>query len=256
LLHRTILVDVYVNVNLRTVQVSRGWLKIARNGEAAMIKAITFVKCKPGMSVEDFQAYWREKHPLAVERLPGLRRYVQSHALLSGYRKGELPWDGIAEVWMDDVEAFRRLPGTREYAAVLEDEKAFIGRSAMLLVDDVVVKDGPVRPDGVKSIEFVNRPQDMDVERFHAYWRDVHGPIAARIPVLRRYVQSHARMGAYKGGREPVYDGCAITWFDSTADMRLSATTPEYAATRADEANFLPPGHLPIVIAREHVIVA
>jgi uncharacterized protein (TIGR02118 family) len=220
-----------------------------------MIKAITFVKRRPGMSVEDFQAYWREKHPLVVERLPGLRRYVQSHALLSGYRKGELLWDGIAEVWMDDVEAFRRLPGTREYDAVLADEKAFIGRSAMLLVDDVVVKDGPVRADGVKNIEFVNRPKGMDVERFHAYWRDVHGPIAARIPVLRRYVQSHARMGAYKGGREPIYDGCAITWFDSTADMRLSATTPEYAATRADEANFLPPGHLPIIIAKEHVVV-
>lgn len=221
-----------------------------------MIKAITFVKRKPDMSVEDFQAYWRNKHPEVVVRLPGLRRYVQSHALLSGYRKGDLPWDGIAEVWMDDTESFRRLAGTSEYEAVQADEKEFIGRSAVLLVDDVLVKDGPVAKDGVKNIEFVNRPKGMDVEKFHAYWRDVHGPIAAKIPVLRRYVQSHARMGAYRDGREPIYDGCAITWFDSTADMRLSATTPEYAATRADEPNFLPEGHLPIVIAKEHVIVA
>jgi uncharacterized protein (TIGR02118 family) len=181
---------------------------------------------------------------------------VQSHALLAGYRKGELPWDGVAEVWMDDADGFRRLPGTKEYEAVLADEKQFIGRSAVLLVDDVVIKDGPVAADGVKNIEFVNRPKGMDVEKFHAYWRDVHGPIAAKIPVLRRYVQSHARMGAYRGGREPIYDGCAITWFDSTADMRISATTPEYAATRADEPNFLPEGHLPIIIAKEHVIVA
>jgi uncharacterized protein (TIGR02118 family) len=220
-----------------------------------MIKAITFVKRRPGMSVEDFQAYWRTRHPEVVVRLPGLRRYVQSHALLAGYRKGELPWDGIAEVWMDDADSFRRLPGTPEYDAVLADETRFIGRSSVLLVDDVVVKDGPVREDGVKNIEFINRPKSMDVRQFHAYWRDVHGPIAARIPVLRRYVQSHARMGAYRDGREPIYDGCAITWFDSTADMRLSATTPEYAETRADEPNFLPGGDLPIVIAREHVIV-
>lgn len=189
-------------------------------------------------------------------RLPGLRRYVQSHALLAGYRKGELPWDGIAEVWMDDADAFRRLPGTKEYDAVQADETQFIGRSAVLLVEDAVIKDGPAPEDGVKNIEFVNRPKGMDVEKFHAYWRDVHGPIAARIPVLRRYVQSHARMGAYRDGREPIYDGCAITWFDSTADMRLSATTPEYAETRADEPNFLPPGELPIIIAKEHVIVA
>src|SRR5690606_35309855 len=163
---------------------------------------------------------------------PGLRRYVQSHALLSGYRKGELLWDGIAEVWMDDVERFRRLPGTKEYDAVQADEKAFIGKSATLLVDDVVIKDGPAPADGVKNIEFVSRPKGVDPAKFHAYWRDVHGPIAAKIPVLRRYVQSHARMGAYRDGREPIYDGCAITWFDSTADMRLSASTPEYAATR------------------------
>jgi uncharacterized protein (TIGR02118 family) len=221
-----------------------------------MIKAITFVKRKPGMSVEDFQAYWRAKHPEVVVRLPGLRRYVQSHALLAGYRKGELPWDGIAEVWMDDMESFRRLPGAKEYEAVQADEKRFIGRSAVLLVDDVVVKGGPVAKDGVKNIELVSRPKDMDVEKFHAYWRDVHGPLAAKIPAIRRYVQSHARMGAYRDGREPIYDGCAITWFDSTADMRASAATPEYAATRADEPNFLPPGRLPIIIAKEHVIVA
>lgn len=220
-----------------------------------MIKAITFVKRRPGISVEDFQAYWREKHPPFVLALPGVRRYVQSHALLSGYRKGELPWDGIAEVWMDDVDGFRRLVGTKAYEAVQADEQQFIGTSAMLLVDDVVIKDGPVATDGVKSIELVSRPKGMDPERFHAYWRDVHGPIAAKIPVLRRYVQSHARMGAYRDGREPIYDGCAITWFDSTADMRLSATTPEYAATRADEPNFLPPGHLPVLITKEHVIL-
>jgi hypothetical protein len=37
--------------------------------------------------------------------------------------------------------------------------------------------------------------------------------------------------------------------------MRSGAATVEYAATRADEANFLPGGHLPIIITREHVVV-
>ncbi len=221
-----------------------------------MVKAITFVKRKPGMSVEVFQSYWRERHPATVVKLPGLRRYVQSHALPSGYRKGELLWDGIAEVWMDDVDVFRRLPGTKEYDAVQADERNFIGRSAMLLVEDVVIKDGPVTKDSVKSIELVTRRPGMDIAKFHAYWIDVHGPIAAKIATLRRYVQSHARMGAYKGGREPAYDGCAITWFDSTADMRASASSPEYAVTRADEPNFLPDGHLSVILAKEHIIVS
>ena len=31
-----------------------------------MIKAITCIKRKPGMSVEDFQAYWRGEHAEVV----------------------------------------------------------------------------------------------------------------------------------------------------------------------------------------------
>jgi hypothetical protein len=47
----------------------------------------------------------------------------------------------------------------------------------------------------------------------------------------------------------------AVTWFASTAEMRSGAATAEYAATRADEAHFLPEGHLPIIITREHVVL-
>jgi hypothetical protein len=37
--------------------------------------------------------------------------------------------------------------------------------------------------------------------------------------------------------------------------MKRGTTTPEYASTRADERNFLPDGHLPIIIAREHRVI-
>ena len=54
-----------------------------------MVKTITFIKRKPGMSVEDFGQYWRTKHAPIVTKLPGLRRYVQCHTIPSGYRNGE-----------------------------------------------------------------------------------------------------------------------------------------------------------------------
>jgi uncharacterized protein (TIGR02118 family) len=73
--------------------------------------------------------------------------------------------------------------------------------------------------------------------------------------VLRRYEQNHLKASAYAADPNPSYDGLAITWFDSTADMRRGTATPEYASTRADEPNFLA-GHLPIIITREHVIVS
>lgn len=37
--------------------------------------------------------------------------------------------------------------------------------------------------------------------------------------------------------------------------MKEGATTPIYAQTRADEANFLPDGHLPFIVTRRREIL-
>ena len=222
-----------------------------------MVKAVSFFKRQSGMSVEAFQTYWRTVHPGVVVKLPGIRRYVQSHTLLAGYRKGEPIYDGIAEIWFDDTAAMRALAATPQYAAVQADEAKFIERSSMglIITDEHVIKDGPVPGHGVKNVEFVTHRPGMPIDLFQRYWREVHGPLAALIPVIRRYVQSHTRRAAYESGRAPRYDGVALTWFDDTAAMRASATTAEYARVRADEANFITPDP-PFIITREHVIVA
>ena len=221
-----------------------------------MVKAVSFFKRKPGISVDEFQSYWRTRHPDAVTQLPGLRRYVQSHTVVSGYRKGEPIYDGIAEVWFDDTNAMRALRGTPAYERVETDEAKFIDRSTMRLIvtEEHVIKDGMPPENAVKNVEFVTHTPGMTIEAFQRYWRDIHGPLAATIPVIRRYVQSHTRRSAYGSGRPPVYDGVAITWFDDTQAMRASAATPEYARVRADEANFIMPDP-PFIITREHVIL-
>ena len=48
--------------------------------------------------------------------------------------------------------------------------------------------------------------------------------------------------------------GLPMTWFESIEQVRANATSPELAATRADEANFLNPD-LPFVLVREHHII-
>ena len=219
-----------------------------------MVKAVSFFKRKPGMPVEEFQAYWRQRHPAAVVRLPGVRRYVQSHTRLAGYGKGEPVYDGIAELWFEDTKAMAALRGTKEIEAVEADEAVFIDRSTMrlILTDEHVIKDGP--GGGAKNVEFVTRKPGMAVDEFQRYWRDVHGPLAASIPMIRRYVQSHTRPSAYERGRTPAYDGVAITWFEDTQAMRAAAATAQYARVRADEPNFIA-GDLPIIITTEHVIV-
>ena len=223
-----------------------------------MVKVITFLKRKPGMPVEEFQRYWLTRHPEVVVRLPGVRRYVQSHVLPSAYRKGEPIYDGIAEVWADSTDALRAMTRSPENASVQADEARFIDRATMgvIVTEEHVIADGAVAPEAVKAVELLSRRPGTPVDEFQRHWRDAHGPLVARIPGLRRGVLSATRRSAYEAGHAPAYDGAALMWFDSPEALRAAAASPEYAAAVADRARFLAPGEPPFLLTREHVIVA
>ena len=76
-----------------------------------------------------------------------------------------------------------------------------------------------------------------------------------KVPELRAYVQCHTLLSAYRAGRQPLYDGVAEVWADSTDALRESEKTPEYAAVRADEPKFLDPGKLAFIITREYTVL-
>jgi uncharacterized protein (TIGR02118 family) len=222
-----------------------------------MVKAVSFFKRRAGMGVEEFQTYWRERHPDVVTKLAGVRRYVQSHTRLAAYRTGEPAYDGIAELWFEDTAGIRALRDTTEMAAVQADEARFIDRSTMglIITDEVVIKDAVALPGMAKGVGFVRRKPGMPVEAFQRHWRDVHGPLGDAIPGMRRYVQSHTRLAAYGRGREPAWDGIAIIWFDDPAALRVATATPEWGCAKADDANFIAPGPVSFIITAEHVIV-
>ena len=144
-----------------------------------MVKMVAFFKRKPGMSIEDFQSYWRTTHADIVVKLPGIRRYVQSHTILSGYRKGEPIYDGMAELWFDNTDAMRAQAGTPEFAAVRADEPNFmdVASQGSIITEEHVIKDGPIPVDGVKNVEFVSHKPGMPIEDFQKHWREVHGPL-------------------------------------------------------------------------------
>lgn len=221
-----------------------------------MIKVVEVIKRRPDLDIEAFQDHWLTTHGPIVARLPGLRRYVQSHTRLGGYRRGDPAYDGIAELSFDDKKALGAIASTTEFAAAKQDEPNFLdpARLIELVVDEYVIKDGSIPDDGIKNIEFIHLSQAIEHPGAHRYWREVHGPIAARIPTMSRYVQSHTRMGAYDRPDPPIFDGVAITWWDDVDAMRASAASDEYVATRDDEPNFL--GAEPdVILTTEHVIV-
>jgi uncharacterized protein (TIGR02118 family) len=220
-----------------------------------MIKAIFFIKRKPGMELEALHSYWMGRHAELVSKVPGLRSYVQCHTLASAYRKSEPIWDGIAELGYDDFDAMRRSAKLPESQAATEDSANFADttRGAALLTVEVVQKDGPSDPSMVKMAGFATRKAGMQPEAFQQYWREIHGSLASKLPQLRRYVQCHPLLSAYRAGVKPAYDGVALAWFDNTAAMREKP--PEYRAIRRDEPNFLELHPENFIITREHVII-
>ena len=121
-----------------------------------MVKLTFCLHRLPTLSFEEFSHYWGAVHaPLVAARAPllGIRRYVQVrtvdapalHAALQRRNGGAPePFDGIAELWFDDVESFTaaRDPDSQRAAReLLEDECRFIdlARSPMWLGDERVI---------------------------------------------------------------------------------------------------------------------
>lgn len=222
-----------------------------RGGE---VKAICFAKRRPNVPVEGFREMFLTAELDAVHALDGVRRYVQNHTLLRSYRKGEPAYDVVVEV-VSSPEAVTTPSLLRRAVAVSPQVRDVLdrGRSFSVIVDDLVVKDGDVSDDALKCIALVHRPPGLARPAFFRHWAGAHGPLAARIPVLLRYVQHHARAPVTSpDGR--LLEGCATTWFAGIGAMRSSARSRELAVVRADEPNFLD-GEATEVLAAEHVLI-
>src|ERR1700730_7965709 len=100
---------------------------------------------------------------------------------------------------------------------------------------------------------FITRKAGMTDAEFHRYWRETHGPIAAKIPQLHRYVQSH-RIPAF-GSNSP-YDGEAEVLVDGLDAMAALRRSPEYLdGALADERNFIDLARVEWLATQDHVIV-
>jgi uncharacterized protein (TIGR02118 family) len=107
----------------------------------------------------------------------------------------------------------------------------------------------------IKLIYCFRKRRDLSEAEFDAYWRDVHGPIAARIPGLRRLVQSRA-LRIPGDARAPDYDGVAELWFDDAEALLRARASPEWRASGLDEPNFLDPASAAYLVTEERTILA
>jgi uncharacterized protein (TIGR02118 family) len=99
-----------------------------------MIKLVYCLTRKPDLGQAEFSSYWEQVHGPIGRRIPGLRRLVQSHTLQEP--SGDAPaFDGMAELWFDNVEALQTARRSPEWQASTADEANFIDstRTALFL---------------------------------------------------------------------------------------------------------------------------
>jgi len=214
-----------------------------------MTTLIRLAKRAPGSPVDLFRSQAGRASDWSAAARFGLRAATQALTLPGAYRSGEPACDVIDELAFDDEASAARCLADPAFRRAWQSPLLDAASLACLVVEEHVAKPGPVPASFVKNYELVTKRPDMDRAEFDRYWARVHGPLAATIPTIRRYVQAHLSRGTRDAGTAP-YDGLAITWFDDVAAMRAGAATEAYARTRADEANFLA-GELPFVITTE-----
>lgn len=105
-----------------------------------------------------------------------------------------------------------------------------------------------------KSISLAYRKPGLTREEFNRYWKDQHGPLAARLfPGLRKYVQNHF---VTVPGREYEGDGIVEMWWDDVEAFENSMKFLHTAAGRplmadGDKFSVMRGG---LWVAEEHVI--
>lgn len=109
-----------------------------------MIKTVSLLTRKPEISHEEFVRHWVEVHAPLAHGIPGLRRYVLSVIAEEAPARHDIPMqamdvDGIAELWYDDVAAWRHAATTPEAKRLHADGATFIGRIKTFITEENVI---------------------------------------------------------------------------------------------------------------------
>jgi uncharacterized protein (TIGR02118 family) len=92
----------------------------------------------------------------------------------------------------------------------------------------------------VKLVYCVCRTQGLSRDEFRRYWAEVRAPIGARIPGLRKLVQSYA-LSVSEDSRPSDFDGMAELWFDVVSALVRARQSTEWrrAAFVSEERQIL-----------------
>lgn len=229
-----------------------------------MIKSISFLARKPGLSREDFVRHWLDVHVPMCHAVPGLRGYAVS-TVVEEQARPDVPrvpmgeFDGVAQVWFDSLEARAAAGASAEGKRWHADGGTIIGGIRMFVTREHFVVSVPQqnRP-RYKTLSLIKRKPEFTAEAFRHEWRDVHAPMARAVPELRGFTLSEIAEEQFRPDIAPFplegpIDGFTESWWDSPQSRARMVASNEGKTWFAHGATFI--GQVRSILLEERVIV-
>jgi uncharacterized protein (TIGR02118 family) len=87
----------------------------------------------------------------------------------------------------------------------------------------------------------IKKNDTVDFAEFSRHWKEVHGPLARIVPLMRAYSQNHIKRTLASGVQYGFHrvDGISQLRFETVADMAVGMDSPEQQACVVDIRGFL-----------------
>lgn len=216
-----------------------------------MIVRMGLLKKKHENSLDEFQAYWREHHGPVAARMPHLTCYWQNvvtERLQRGIEFARGPWefDGISQLWLESDQPARGFRDGPLAAALVEDERKFLGELHIVTAEQRVVVPIPAQPARavlMKRMSTLRRKTGISEADFRREWV-VHGELVRKMPGVSGYrqnviVERERVKGALCSYNELPIDGIVELWFENADALSAAFASPEGQETMAHAKTFL-----------------
>src|SRR5688572_5212605 len=160
-----------------------------------MIVRMGLLQKKPDLSAAAFTAHWRNVHGSLAATLPGVRRYHQNHVIDRQqrgitYARGSQNFDGISELWFDDLPSMQSAFSGDLVQELAADEASFLGDLKVVTAIQNRVIPVPHGERLIKRMSTLKRRPEVSSEQFQHEWFRVHSVLVKRLPQVKGYTQN------------------------------------------------------------------
>lgn len=189
-----------------------------------MHRVMFFLKRRDGLDRPAFFRWWLEQHRPLAAKLPGLRRYVISHAVDAE----DGAFDGVGELWFDDAAAEQAAFASPQGQAARADRQAHAARNERLAVVEHAFLDTGAGA-RFKLVATLKRRPDLSRADFKRWWLERHAPMVMKFPELSRY-----QVNLVEHGEETFADGVPEVCFNDLATLQRVMATAQVKSVQQD----------------------